>query len=338
MSKKSKFRFESVLGLRRSKEEDSKQRLRRARAVESTAAESAQWLSAALVVAERRMARNSKADARGAGAWRMIAAMRENARRAGSPGRAGPPDGGGQDQPGAGHEESASRPAGEGPFDAGTGCRRSVGRGTRGGGASRDVFPRSAGMERGRGNIVTSLAGHDEAARTAGEPVTIRIELGCARLGIDDLSAIDVGSVIELDSAAADEVDVFLNDQPLAAGRVVGVPNDSGQEMVAVEITQVRDHKDHKGHKEHEEKQEARGMFAAGLLLAVALTVFSTTATAGDRHAAERPQYAACREIRDRHAAGREPRRGRLGEHADAPNGVGTGAGGGPDLWLPFGA
>ena len=141
MSKKSKFRFESVLGLRRSKEEDSKQRLRRARAVESTAAESAQWLSAALVVAERRIAQELKSGrSRAQGAWRMIAAMRENAAPARARRDAGPPDGGGQDQPGAGHEESASRPAGEGPFDAGTGCRRSVGRGTRGGGASRDVF------------------------------------------------------------------------------------------------------------------------------------------------------------------------------------------------------
>ncbi len=62
----------------------------------------------------------------------------------------------------------------------------------------------------------------------------VKIELGRARMRIEDVLSLADGAVIELNRAAADPVDVFVNDRLVARGEVV-VLND----RLAVRLTEV---------------------------------------------------------------------------------------------------
>src|SRR4051812_11530420 len=62
----------------------------------------------------------------------------------------------------------------------------------------------------------------------------VKIELGRARLRIEEIVNLADGAVIELDRAAGDPVDVFVNDRLIARGEVV-VLND----RFAVRLTEV---------------------------------------------------------------------------------------------------
>jgi flagellar motor switch protein FliN/FliY len=62
----------------------------------------------------------------------------------------------------------------------------------------------------------------------------VRIELGRARMRIEDVLQLCDGAVVELDRQAGDPVDVFVNDQLVARGEVVVLNNN-----FAVRVTEV---------------------------------------------------------------------------------------------------
>jgi flagellar motor switch protein FliN/FliY len=54
-------------------------------------------------------------------------------------------------------------------------------------------------------------------------PVTLAMEVGRTRISIRNLMALNQGSVVELDRAAGDPLDVFVNGTLVAHGEVVDV-------------------------------------------------------------------------------------------------------------------
>ncbi len=64
--------------------------------------------------------------------------------------------------------------------------------------------------------------------------VNVRIELGTARLHVQDVLKLGSGSVVPLDSLVGDPVNVFVNDRLVARGEVLVV-----NENFAVRITEV---------------------------------------------------------------------------------------------------
>lgn len=64
--------------------------------------------------------------------------------------------------------------------------------------------------------------------------LTVKIELGRARMRLDEVLRLGQGAVVELDRLAGDPVDVFVNDRLVARGDVV-VLNDK----FAVRLTEV---------------------------------------------------------------------------------------------------
>ncbi|HLF92880.1 MAG TPA: flagellar motor switch protein FliN [Planctomycetota bacterium] len=64
--------------------------------------------------------------------------------------------------------------------------------------------------------------------------VNVRIELGTARLHVQDVLKLGPGSVVPLESLVGDPVDVFVNDRLVARGEVLVV-----NENFAVRITEV---------------------------------------------------------------------------------------------------
>ena len=64
--------------------------------------------------------------------------------------------------------------------------------------------------------------------------VSVRIELGTARLHVQDVLKLGSGSVVPLDSLVGDPVNVFVNDRLVARGEVLVV-----NENFAVRITEV---------------------------------------------------------------------------------------------------
>jgi flagellar motor switch protein FliN len=62
----------------------------------------------------------------------------------------------------------------------------------------------------------------------------VKIELGRARMRIQDIAKLADGAVVELDRAAGDPVDVFVNDRLVARGEVVVL-----NERFAVRLTEV---------------------------------------------------------------------------------------------------
>ena len=64
--------------------------------------------------------------------------------------------------------------------------------------------------------------------------LTMRIELGRAKMRLEDVLRLGPGAVVELDRLAGDPVDIFVNDHLIARGEVV-VLNDK----FAVRLTEV---------------------------------------------------------------------------------------------------
>lgn len=69
----------------------------------------------------------------------------------------------------------------------------------------------------------------------------VKIELGRTRMLVEDVLKLDEGSVVELDKAAGDPVDVFVNDRLVARGEVL-VLNDS----FCVRVSEVLSHDPHR--------------------------------------------------------------------------------------------
>ena len=65
-------------------------------------------------------------------------------------------------------------------------------------------------------------------------PVTLAMEVGRTRISIRNLMALNQGSVVELDRAAGDPLDVFVNGTLVAHGEVVVV-----NEKFGIRITDV---------------------------------------------------------------------------------------------------
>ena len=72
-----------------------------------------------------------------------------------------------------------------------------------------------------------------------GQALGLRIELGRRKLGLPDLAALAPGSVVELDTGATDDVDIYANGQLLARGEAVSVGGKLAvrvREVMATEI------------------------------------------------------------------------------------------------------
>jgi flagellar motor switch protein FliN len=84
---------------------------------------------------------------------------------------------------------------------------------------------------------------HEEAAAPAGDinlevildvPVTLSMEVGRARMPIRSLLQLNQGSVVELDRAAGEPLDVFVNGTLIAHGEVVVI-----NEKFGIRLTDV---------------------------------------------------------------------------------------------------
>jgi flagellar motor switch protein FliN/FliY len=65
-------------------------------------------------------------------------------------------------------------------------------------------------------------------------PVTLSMEIGRARISIRNLMQLNQGSVVELDRAAGDPLDVFVNGTLVAHGEVVVVNEKFGIRLLDV--------------------------------------------------------------------------------------------------------
>jgi flagellar motor switch protein FliN/FliY len=65
-------------------------------------------------------------------------------------------------------------------------------------------------------------------------PLDVRVRLGEAEMSIQDVLSIRDGSVVELDRAPGDPVDVLVNDRPFARGRIEVV-----EDRIAVRVTEI---------------------------------------------------------------------------------------------------
>lgn len=70
--------------------------------------------------------------------------------------------------------------------------------------------------------------------------LTVRIELGRARLSIEELLRLQEGSVVELDRRVSDPVDVYVNDRLVARGEVVVMRGKFGVRLTEV-VSPVKD-------------------------------------------------------------------------------------------------
>jgi flagellar motor switch protein FliN/FliY len=64
--------------------------------------------------------------------------------------------------------------------------------------------------------------------------VPVTVELGQASVRIEDLLALHVGAVLELDRRAGDAVDILVNGQPIARGEVVVVDDAFGVRITSI--------------------------------------------------------------------------------------------------------
>ena len=96
--------------------------------------------------------------------------------------------------------------------------------------------PRSGGApDAGPGPAPVELPAFDRARPTepskginllADVNLNVKIELGRARMLVEDVLKLSEGAVVELDKLAGDPVDVYVNDRPVARGEVL-VLNDN---------------------------------------------------------------------------------------------------------------
>lgn len=70
--------------------------------------------------------------------------------------------------------------------------------------------------------------------------LSIAVELGRARMQIQDILKLAPGSVIELDKSAGDPVDLFINDRPIAKGEVVVIDENFGVRLTSIVTTTER--------------------------------------------------------------------------------------------------
>lgn len=70
-------------------------------------------------------------------------------------------------------------------------------------------------------------------------PIEVTISVGRARPSVRDLLALRANSVLELDKAIEDPVDLFVGERLIARGELQEVEGDSGQ--LAVRLTEVID-------------------------------------------------------------------------------------------------
>src|SRR5256885_15323921 len=79
--------------------------------------------------------------------------------------------------------------------------------------------------------VPTDTAGEQSSRRLElllDVPLDITVELGRARMSIQDLLALGPGSVIELDKIAGEALDILVNDRLVARGEAVGVDDKFG--------------------------------------------------------------------------------------------------------------
>ncbi len=62
----------------------------------------------------------------------------------------------------------------------------------------------------------------------------LTVELGRARMQIQDVLKLAPGSVIELDKLAGDPVELFINDRPIARGEVVVIDENFGVRLTSI--------------------------------------------------------------------------------------------------------
>jgi flagellar motor switch protein FliN/FliY len=62
----------------------------------------------------------------------------------------------------------------------------------------------------------------------------VSVELGRARMQIQDILKLAPGSVIELDRSAGDPVELFINDRPIAKGEVVVIDENFGVRLTSI--------------------------------------------------------------------------------------------------------
>jgi flagellar motor switch protein FliN/FliY len=71
-------------------------------------------------------------------------------------------------------------------------------------------------------------------------PLDVTVELGRTRLSIQDLLAMQPGSVIELDKVAGEPLDVLVNDRLVARGEAVVVNDKFGVRITDIVSPQER--------------------------------------------------------------------------------------------------
>jgi flagellar motor switch protein FliN/FliY len=68
----------------------------------------------------------------------------------------------------------------------------------------------------------------------------VAVELGRARMQIQDILKLTPGSVITLDKSAGDPVELFINDRPIAKGEVVIIDENFGVRLTSIVTTSER--------------------------------------------------------------------------------------------------
>jgi flagellar motor switch protein FliN/FliY len=63
-------------------------------------------------------------------------------------------------------------------------------------------------------------------------PVTV--ELGRARMQIQDILKLGPGSIVELEKLAGDPVELLINDRPIARGEVVVIDENFGVRLTSI--------------------------------------------------------------------------------------------------------
>lgn len=66
-------------------------------------------------------------------------------------------------------------------------------------------------------------------------PLTVEVVLGRSRMSISELMSLSQGSVIALDKAIGDDVDVMINGQIVARGEMVNI----GENKIGITLTEI---------------------------------------------------------------------------------------------------
>lgn len=100
------------------------------------------------------------------------------------------------------------------------------------------------------GDAVEEPEAQPAPSRTEGMPskidlvlditLPIAVELGRARMQIQDILKLAPGSVIELDKSAGDPVELYINDRPIAKGEVVVIDENFGVRLTSIVTTTER--------------------------------------------------------------------------------------------------